>query len=71
MTEFFEGIESFFDDFAFIPLDYLRDVQLDSWWLANLMNWIFILIGFVALYYWMKQLKKFEDEEKENASHSA
>ena len=71
MTEFFEGIGSFFEDFAFVPLDYLRDVQLDSWWLANLMNWIFVLIGFAAFYYWMKQLKKFQDEEKENASHSA
>lgn len=71
MKDFWEGIESFFVDFAFGPLDYLRDLQLDSWWLANLLNWIFILVAAAAFTYWMLQLRDFREEEKENASHSA
>ncbi len=73
MKDIFEGIQSFFEDFAFAPLDYLRNLELDSWFLANLMNWIFIIIGIVALAYWLKQLKKFKDNNEENTdstSHS-
>ena len=66
MKDFFEGIQSFFEDFAFEPLNYLRDVELDSWWLANLINWIFIIVGFAAFFYWMNQLKKFNDRDEEN-----
>lgn len=70
MTDFWRGIQSFFEDFLFVPLNYLRDLELDSWWLANGFNIIFILIGMAAFTYWMLQLKDFQDEERENASHS-
>lgn len=63
MRDFFEGIQSFFEDFAFQPLDYLRNLELDSWWLANAANWLFIIIGFAAFFYWMKQLSSFENED--------
>ena len=71
MTDFFEGIQSFFEDFAFEPLDYLRSLELDSWWLANLLNWVFMIIAVVAFLYWMKQLKIFNDNNEEDRDPSA
>ena len=70
MKDFFEGVQSFFEDFAFAPLNYLRDLELESWFLANAINWIFALIGAAAFIYWMMQLKKFSDEEAENRERS-
>ncbi len=71
MRDFFEGIQSFFEDIAFAPLDYLRNMELDSWWLANLLNWIFVIVAIAAFVYWMKQLKKFNDNNEENRDPSA
>lgn len=71
MRDFFEGIQSFFEDFAFAPLDYLRSLELDNWFLANALNWIFILIAFAAFLYWMNQLKKFNESDEENRDPSA
>ncbi|MGB7786122.1 MAG: uracil phosphoribosyltransferase [Salinimicrobium sp.] len=63
MRDFFEGIQSFFEDFAFEPLNYLRSLELDSWWAASAVNWIFLIIGFAALIYWMRQMNNFENED--------
>ncbi len=71
MKDFFEGIQSFFEDFAFEPLNYLRALELESWWLANLLNWVFMIIAFVAFLYWMKQLKIFNDNNEEDRDPSA
>ena len=71
MRDIFEGIQAFFEDFAFAPLDYLRNLQLDSWWLANFMNWMFIIIGIAAFAYWLKQLKIFKDNNEENTDSTA
>jgi hypothetical protein len=38
--------------------------------LANSINWIFLLIFFVAFGYWMKQIRFYAEDESENASHS-
>lgn len=62
MRDFFEGIQSFFEDFAFAPLDYLRNLQFDSWFLANIVNWLFILVIFAAFIYWMNEMKKHDQE---------
>lgn len=73
MRDFFEGIQTIFEDYLFAPLNYLADTELDSWWLANIINWIFVIIAMVAFVYWMKQLKKFNDrneERKDSTSHS-
>lgn len=70
-TDFWRGIQYVFEEILFVPLNWLRDLQLDSWWLANIVSWIFLLIGAAGFIYWMKQLKNFHDEERENASHSA
>ena len=69
----FEGIQSFTENVLFIPYDVLRGIELDNWWLANIMSWMLFAIGFVAFIYWMGQLKKFNDsgeEDKSITSHS-
>jgi len=38
---------------------------------ANVISWIFILIGFVAFVYWMLQLKSFNDHNEEDKSISS
>ncbi|MHA7844356.1 MAG: DUF6341 family protein [Winogradskyella sp.] len=73
MKDFFYGIQDLFVDVLFAPLDYLRELELSSWFAANIMSWIFMAIGFVAFTYWMLQLKKFNDnneEDKSITSHS-
>lgn len=61
---FWEGIASVFEDFLFIPFDWLRELELSSWWAANFMSWIFLIITFLAFFYWMGQLKKFNDSSE-------
>ena len=73
MRDFFEGIQTIFEDYLFAPLNYLANTELDNWWLANILNWIFVIIAFAAFIYWMKQLKKFNDnneERKDSTAHS-
>ena len=69
--DFWNGIQYLFEEILFIPLNWMRELELESWWLANSVSWIFILIGAAGFIYWLKQLKGFHDEERENASHSA
>ncbi len=71
MKDFFEGIAWLFEEVLFIPLDALRELELNSWWAANAINFVFILIGLAAFFFWMKQLKKFNDNDEENRDPSA
>jgi len=69
----FEGIQSITEDVLFLPYNMLRAIELDNWWLANIVSWTLMLVGFVAFIYWMGQLKKFNDndeEDKTSTSHS-
>ncbi len=71
MKAFFESIQDLFVDGLFLPLDFFRFLQ--NWWLANSVNWIFVIIGFIAFVYWMIELKKYNDageEDKSSTSHS-
>ncbi len=73
MKDFFYAIQDLFVDVLFAPLDALRALELDNWWLANIISWIFVVIGFVAMVYWMKQLRIFDannEEDKSISSHS-
>ncbi|WP_104735077.1 DUF6341 family protein [Hanstruepera ponticola] len=73
MKDFFYAIQDLFVDVLFAPFDALRALELDNWFAANIMSWIFMLIGFVAFVYWMIQLKSFNDnneEDKSITSHS-
>lgn len=66
---FWEAIASFFEDLLFIPYDALRNLELDSWWLANIISWIILLIGAVAFIYWMIQLGKFNEDTRSHYTY--
>ena len=73
MTELIRAIETLFVDYLFAPMDWLRAMQYDSWFGANMVNWLLMAIGFVAMFYWLGQLKKFNDnneERKDVTGHS-
>lgn len=67
----FEGIQSFAENVLFVPYDILRGIELDNWWLANIMSWALFAIGIVAFVYWMGQLKKFNDSGEEDKTITA
>ena len=73
MKDLFYAIQDFFVNVAFAPLDALRALELEKWFLANGINWFFMIICAVAMVYWMLQLKKFDsnnEEDKSISSHS-
>ncbi|WP_103069025.1 DUF6341 family protein [Aquimarina sediminis] len=71
MKEFFEAIQSLFVDILFAPMDALRAMELESWTGANILNWLFMLVGFLAFFYWMKKLKEYNDNDEENRDPTA
>ena len=71
MKAFFEGIQYLFVNILFTPLDFLRSLELSSWFAANTINWVFMIICAVAMVYWVKQLKIFEDNGEENQDTTA
>jgi len=71
MKDFFYAIQDLFVNVVFAPFDALRALELESWFVANTVSWIFIIVGFVAMVYWMLQLKGFNDNNEEDKSVSA
>lgn len=71
MKDFIEAIEYIFVEVLFAPFDALRSLELESWTGANIINWIFMLVGFAAFFYWMMQLKKYNDNNEENRDPKA
>lgn len=71
MKNFFYAIQDLFVNVLFWPFDKLREIQLDSWWVANAVSLILIVIGIVAFVYWMIQLKSFNDNNEEDKSVTA
>lgn len=69
MKAFFEGIEDLFVNGLFAPFDLLREMQ--NWWAANSVNWLFVVIGFVAMVYWLRQLRIFDASGEEDTSITA
>ena len=73
MKALFEAIAYLFEEILFIPLNMLRELELTSWFFASAINWLFLAIGFAGLFYWLGQLKKFNDnneEDLDSTSHS-
>ncbi|MGY8922108.1 MAG: DUF6341 family protein [Flavobacteriales bacterium] len=73
MKAFFEGIAWLFEEILFLPYAFLRQLENSSWTLANSVNWVFLIIGFLALIYWVFQLNLFNkngEEKKETSAHS-
>ncbi len=65
MKAFFEGIQWLFENIFFIPQNFLRTLELKSWFAANTINWVFMIICAVAMVYWIKQLKLHKDNNEE------
>jgi len=73
MKDFFYAIQDLFVDILFAPYDALRAIELDNWWLSNIVSWLFFAIFIVSFVYWMKKLKEANDngeEDKSISSHS-
>jgi hypothetical protein len=73
MKAFFEGIQWLFENIFFIPQNYLRKLELENWFAANAINWIFVIICLAAMIYWIKQLqlhKANNDEYQDTTAHS-
>lgn len=71
MRSFFEAIQWFFVDFLFVPLDGLRSFELSSWFGANAINWIFMIICAYFMVYWIKQINiTKEKDEQDTTAHS-
>jgi hypothetical protein len=71
MRAFFEGIQTVFVDFLFKPFDWLRALELDNWWLANIVSWALIIICAKYIVYWCKQLQIHKDNGEENQDTTA
>lgn len=71
MKDFFYGIQDLFVNTLFAPLDALRKLELENWFAASIVNWLFFVIGSVAFIYWMMQLAKYNKNNEENKSISA
>lgn len=73
LRDVFYGIKDFSEEVLFAPFEAMRALELESWTMANTINWIFMIICFLALGYWMLQLKKFNannEEDITSTSHS-
>ena len=71
MKDFFAGIQEYFEAVLFVPFNILRETELENWWIANLVTWIFLVILIVSFTYWMLQLKSFNDNNEEDKSISS
>ena len=71
MKNFFEAIAFLFEEILFVPLNMLRELELNNWWVANAFSCLFVVIGFVALIYWIRQLQLFNQRGEENKDTSA
>lgn len=73
MKNFFEGIAWLFEEVFFLPFTILRELENTSWALASSINWIFLIIGFLAMIYWVLKLNIFDkngEEDKDTSAHS-
>ena len=71
MKAFFEAIQFLFEDILLKPLDLLREFELISWFGANFINWIFMIICASAMVYWVKQLILHQDNNEDNQDTTA
>ena len=73
MKNFFEGIAWIFEEVFFLPFSILRELENTSWTLASSINWMFLIIGFLAMIYWVLKLNIFDkngEEDKDTSAHS-
>ena len=71
MKAFFEGIQWLFENIFFIPQNFLRKLELSSWFGANIISWIFMAICAYYIVYWCKQLQAHQKNNEENQDTTA
>lgn len=71
MKDFFNGIQELFETVLFVPFNVLREIELENWWISNIVTWIFLSILIASFSYWMFELKKFSDNNEEDKSISS
>jgi Family of unknown function (DUF6341) len=71
MKAFFEGIQWLFENIFFIPQNFLRKLELTSWFGANIINWILMGVCVYYMVYWIKQLKLHQANGEENQDTTA
>ena len=71
MRAFFEGIQWLFENVLFIPQNFFRKLELSHWFLANTVNWIFMIVCASFMVYWIKQLRIFDERGEENQDTTA
>ncbi len=71
MKAFFEGIQWLFETIFFALHNFLRELEHTHWFLANIINWGFMIICAAAIVYWCKQLKSHQDEGQEDQDTTA
>ena len=71
MKAFFEGIQWLFENIFFAPQNFLRKLELENWFAANTINWIFMGICAYFMIYWIKQLKLHKDNGEETQDTTA
>jgi len=54
----FKAIGDFFTNVLFAPYENIR--QMDNWWLQSTVSWIFVLITFIAFFYWLGEIRKYK-----------
>ena len=52
----FRAIGEFCTEYAFAIYDAFRFTK--GWWASNIVNTIIILIGFIAMFYWLAEMTK-------------
>ena len=71
MKAFFDGIQWLFENVLFWPLNQFRALELENWFGANTINWIFMAICSYATWYWCKQLTMHKNNGEENQDTTA
>ena len=54
----FKAIGDFCTDVLFVPYHEIR--HMDNWWAQNTVSWIFIIITFMAFFYWIGEIRKYK-----------
>ncbi len=62
-NNFFRALGDFHTNFLFKPYDMFRAIE--GWWESNVINEVFIFIGFVLFLYWLGQLQRFRKTSTE------
>ena len=57
-SNIFRALGNFFTNVLFTPFETIR--HMDNWWIQNSVSWLFILIAFMAFFYWMGEMKKYK-----------